>query len=53
MKPLKDSVSITLDSDIIKRIREIAEYVDLSLSQYINVVLKNHLKEYDKTHKKD
>lgn len=40
MKPLKDKVSITLDEDIIKKIKELAEEDDRSFSQYINMVLK-------------
>ena len=45
MKPLKDKISITLDSDILEKLREIAEADDRSLSQYINLVLKKHLEE--------
>ena len=45
-KPLKNKVSITLDEDVIKRIRELAEADDRNFSQYINLVLKRHL---DKT----
>lgn len=44
MKPLKQKVSITLDSDIIPRLKELADDCDRSLSQYINLVLKEHLK---------
>ena len=47
MKPLKEKISITIDSDILSRIKEMAEYDDRSLSQYINLVLKQHLKEID------
>ena len=43
MKPLKSKVSITLDEDIIKRIKELAEEDDRSFSQYINMVLKTYL----------
>ncbi len=43
MKPLKQSVSITLDGDILEKTRELAEDCDRSLSQYINLVLKEHL----------
>lgn len=43
MRPLKSKVSITLDSDIIDRIKELAEADDRSFSQYINLVLKNHV----------
>lgn len=45
MKPLKTKVSITLDTDIIDLIKELAEKDDRSFSQYINLVLKEHLKE--------
>ena len=40
MKPLKERVSITLDGDIIERIKQLAENDDRSFSQYINMVLK-------------
>ena len=43
MKPLKDKISITLDNDLLEKIREQAEADDRSLSQYINIVLKKHL----------
>ncbi len=43
MKPLKEKISITIDSDIIEKIRTLAENDDRSLSQYINIVLKSHL----------
>lgn len=45
MKPLKTKVSITLDSDIIEKIKELAEKDDRSFSQYINMVLKEHLQQ--------
>ena len=48
MKPLKNKVSITLDEDIIERIKQLAEDDDRSFSQYINMVLKEHLNEIDK-----
>lgn len=48
MKPLKEKISITIDSDILEIIRQKAENDDRSLSQYINVVLKEHInKEKD------
>ena len=43
MKPLKDKVSITLDSDIVKTIKEMAEKDDRSFSQYINKILKEYI----------
>ena len=45
MKPLKEKISITIDNDILAKLKEKAEYDDRSLSQYINIVLKQHLKD--------
>ena len=45
MKPLKIKVSITLDSEIIDEIKDLAEEDDRSFSQYVNLVLKEYLKE--------
>ena len=45
MKPLKQKISITIDSDVLEKVKEKAEYDDRSLSQYINLVLKKHLEE--------
>lgn len=52
MKPLKEKVSITLDEDIIQRIKELAEDDDRSFSQYINMVLKEYISKMDKTNEK-
>ena len=43
MKPLKEKVSLTLDDVVIEKIKQLAEYDDRSLSQYINIVLKAHI----------
>lgn len=43
MRPLKSKVSITLDGDVIERIKTLAEEDDRSFSQYINLVLKDFL----------
>ena len=51
MKPLKSKVSITLDIDIIEQIKELAEKDDRSFSQYINLVLKEHLKNHSPKNK--
>lgn len=45
MKPLKTKVSITLDSSIIETIKILADKDERSFSQYINLVLKEHLTE--------
>ena len=50
MKPMKSKVSITLDEDIIK-IKELAENDDRSFSQYINMVLKEHIVKMEKASK--
>ena len=42
-KPLKMKVSITLDEEVIKRIKDLAEADDRNFSQYINLVLKKHI----------
>lgn len=43
MKPLKQKVSITLDEDIIEKVRVLAEDCDRSFSQYVNLALKEYL----------
>lgn len=49
MKPLKEKVSISLDSDIIKKLKDLAEDDDRSFSQYINMVLKEWISKIDET----
>ena len=49
MKPLKEKISITIDSDLLERLRIEAEEDDRSLSQYINLILKEHIKDKDLT----
>ena len=53
MKPLKEKISITIDSDILEKIKEKAEYDDRSLSQYINIVLKEHVKNNNDSKKQN
>lgn len=43
MRPLKEKISITVDSDVLEKIKVEAENDDRSLSQYINLVLKQHI----------
>ncbi len=45
MKPLKEKVSITLDSDVVEKIKKMAEKDDRSFSQLVNKILKDHLKD--------
>ena len=46
MKPLKTKVSMTIDNDIIGKLKELAEKDDRSLSQYVNIILKKHVEEH-------
>lgn len=43
MKPLKEKVSITLDAEIINQLKKLAEANDRSLSQYINLILRDYV----------
>lgn len=47
MKPLKEKISITIDCDILEKLRKYSEADDRSLSQYINLVLKRHLEQLE------
>ena len=51
MKTLKNKVSITLDEDVIIKIKELSENDDRSFSQYINMVLKEHILKMEKASK--
>jgi predicted HicB family RNase H-like nuclease len=43
LKPLKIKISITIDEDIAENIRRKAKEDDRSLSQYVSMVLREHL----------
>ena len=47
MRPLKEKISITIDSDLLEKLREIADADCRPLSQYINLVLKKHIEEME------
>ena len=53
MKPLKKNVSITLDADVEKSIRELADKNSRNFSQYINLVLKRHIESMANTEETD
>ena len=44
LKPLKKTVSLSLDHDVVEGIKALAEESDRSFSQYVNMVLKRILK---------
>ena len=48
MKPVKTSVSITIDNPVLEQIKYLAELEDRSLSSYINLVRREHLKQLDR-----
>ena len=45
MKPLKEKISITIDSDLLTLLRQEAENDERSLSQFINLVLRKYINE--------
>ena len=53
MKPLKTSVSMTIDSDVLEKVREYADYDGRPLSQYVNMVLRAHIAKIEAGKKKD
>ena len=51
MKPLKEKISITIDNDILSKLKYEAEKDDRSLSQYINLILKQHISQIENPQK--
>ena len=47
MRPLKEHISVTIDSDILEKARQLAELDDRSLSQFINIALKEYVKKIE------
>lgn len=45
MKPLKEKISITIDSDLLSQLKKQADEDTRSLSQYINLILKNYVEQ--------
>ena len=43
MKQIKKKVSITLDEDLIEKVKVLAEDCDRSFSQYINLIVKEYI----------
>ena len=43
LKPKKERLSVTLDPNIIKKLRIYADEDDRSLSQFLNVILKEYI----------
>ena len=47
MKPLKERISITIDSDLLEKLKKIADEDCRPLSQYINLVLRDHIRQVE------
>lgn len=47
MRPLKEKISITLDNNVVSKLRELSEQDERSLSQYINIILKEYIKKLE------
>ena len=45
---MKESISITLDKEVLEKIRAISAYDDRSVSQSINFILKMHIAQREK-----
>ena len=45
MKPLKVNISLTLDEDVLTEVRRLAEEDYRTVSQYINLIFRQHLRE--------
>ena len=50
-KPLKVKVSISLDEEVIAKIRVLADEDDRPISSYINLTLRNHLRALEQRQK--
>lgn len=53
MRPLKEKLSITIDGDILKKIRALAEEDDRSVSQFINIILRNYIRNLENKSEKE
>ena len=47
VRPLKISISLSLDEAIVKQLRVLAEEDDRQLSSYINLILRNYLRRLE------
>ncbi len=46
--PLKTKVSLTLDSNVAEQVRHLSDDSFRSFSQYVNLVLKRHIRDMEK-----
>ena len=52
-KPLKQHISISLDQEVIEKIKLLAEESDRSFSQYVNILLKKHIEAKENKQKNE
>jgi len=45
MKPLKKSISITLDEPVLEQVQALSEKYDRSVSSCINIILRSYLED--------
>ena len=50
MKPLKEKISITIDSDLLEKLKEKAEKDDRSVSSFINLILRKYIEATENKH---
>ena len=48
MRPLKEKISITIDNDLLEKLRKLSDEDCRPLSQYINLVLKKYVEELER-----
>ena len=46
-RPLKVKVSLSLDEEVVKKLRILAEEDDRQLSSYINLILRDHVRKLE------
>ena len=51
MRPLKEKISITIDSDLLEKLREKTDEDCRPLSQYINLILRRYMEQKEKEKK--
>lgn len=49
MKPIKTHISVSLDLDVVEKLRVIAEEDDRALSSCINLILRDYLRSLEET----
>ena len=50
MKPLKEKISMTIDSDLLEKLKEKAEKDDRSVSSFINLILRKYIEATENKH---